>query len=154
GNSRDFWDGACGVRLDDDYSDVTTRPRFEVFPARDGWLVYRPTGLWCGYPHHYRVREEAAYADFPAVVKHLNRPERPQWYREQDRPAWREADPAAADPRLFLRHARAAHLTQLEQKGPGRVTMQLAGEKAVDEQWWRARNWRPMVIALELIYFL
>src|SRR5437870_5199319 len=48
GNSTDFWDAAAGVRLDGVYS--THFRNFEAFPARDGWLIYRPSGLWCGVP--------------------------------------------------------------------------------------------------------
>ena len=86
-------------------------------PNRDGWLVYEPAGLMCGLPPRYRVRVEEAFADFPEVVKHLGRPERPVRY-QVDLKGWRESDPDASDPRHFLREMRAARLAQLKQRDP------------------------------------
>jgi hypothetical protein len=151
GNSHDFWDAACGVFLDGDY-DEEQRCAFTAFRARDGWLVYAPNGL-INSPALHRVREEEAFADFPEVVKHLDRPERRQSYRELDLSRWREADPEAADPRLFLEEVRAARLQRLKWAGNGGDQRLLAHERLADECWWRAHNWRPVQVAAELVYF-
>lgn len=71
GNAADFWYAACGVQVDAARRSHCTGP---VFPARDGWFVYRGRDeryiAYHGSPL-YRVSEADALAHFPSVVPQL-----------------------------------------------------------------------------------
>jgi hypothetical protein len=152
GNSADFWYAACGVCLDGNYM-FRRGGSMKAYPARDGWLVYQPTGYIDSPAPVYRIREEEAFKDFPDVVHHLKRADLGDYFRNLDLSRWQENGPDASQPRIFLQEVRSARLASLKQLSTASSQRHLAQERDVDEYWQRAHNWRPVLVVLEIIYF-
>jgi hypothetical protein len=146
GTSADFWYAVCRVELDG-----KTRSATSAYPARDGWLVY-------GHQHFhgewlFRVREEEAFADFPEVVKRLEEAGPRPPFIEAGLANWRQKDPQRAQPHLLIQEVRESDLDSWKQRDPSVYQFVLAKEKSVDERWSMARDWLPILVVIELIFF-
>lgn len=142
GESAQFWHAACGVSIDG--NDERNWWMDDIYPGRDGWLIYRDAG------YHdetvYRVREGDAVADFPAVVIRLRELfegadacEIPVWYE-----LWRQAPAGQQDAASLLDCVWSQRLARMGEWScdppPGQQVMQFFNERwSRHQRYWQTQ---------------